>query len=249
MIRFVIVLGLVLAACSSGAMPPPSTVQDQAEPPMDLEPGTLDLRRATMSDGTAIEYGLILPAEFDSSSEYPVLLALPPGGQDIELAMSVASTTYLPEALARGWVVITPAAPGGTLFFQGSERYIDELLASLAWIRAEGERVHISGISNGGRSAFAVAALDPDRYESMVVFPGYPDSSDDSESLERFSEIPISMFVGGEDPGWIAPMTATRDALEYLGASVSLMIRGGEGHVMRSLSDGVDVFDFLDSQR
>jgi len=109
--------------------------------------------------------------------------------------------------------------------------------------------MHISGISNGGRSAFAVASLDPDRYESMVVFPGYPDSPDDPATLERFTEIPISMSVGGEDTGWIAPMTATRDTLENLGASVSLEIRGGEGHVMRSLSDGVDVFSFLDSQR
>lgn len=244
-----IALSLVLTACSGTAASPSPTVRQKPVAPADIEPGILDLRSATMSDGTVIEYGLILPVGFDSSSEYPVLLALPPGGQDIELAMSVASTTYLPEALARGWVVITPAAPGGTLFFQGSERYIDELLASLSWIRTEGERVHISGISNGGRSAFAVAALDPDRYESMIVFPGYPDSPDDSEALERFSEIPISMFVGGEDPGWIAPMTATRDTLENLGASVSLKIRGGEGHVMGSLSDGVEVFDFLDSQR
>ena len=249
MIRYVLALGLVLGACSSAATPSPSTIQDQAEPPMDLEPGILDLRSATMSDGTVIEYGLILPAGFDSSDQYPVLLALPPGGQDIELAMSVASTTYLPEALARGWIVITPAAPGGTLFFQGSERYVDELLASLAWIQAEGERIHISGISNGGRSAFAVASLDPDRYKSMVVFPGYPDSPDDPTALEKFSEIPISMFVGGEDPRWIAPMMVTRDTLEGLGASISLEIRPGEGHVMGSLSDGVDVFDFLDSQR
>ena len=249
MIRFIIALGLVLTACSNGATPPSSTAEGQREPPMDIEPGVLDLRSATMSDGTVIEYGLILPAGFDSSGEYPVLLALPPGGQDIDLAMSVASTTYLPEALARGWVVITPAAPGGSLFFQGSERYIDELLASVDWVQAEGDRVHISGISNGGRSAFAVAALDPDRYASMVVFPGYPDSPDDPTALEKFSEIPISMFVGGDDPGWIAPMTATRDTLEDLGASVSLEIREAEGHVMGSLSNGVDVFDFLDSQR
>ena len=145
--------------------------------------------------------------------------------------------------------MITPAAPGGSLYFQGSERYIDELLSSLAWVRPEGGRIHISGISNGGRSAFAVAGLDPDRYASMVVFPGYPDSPDDPAALEKFVGIPTAMFVGGEDPGWISPMNAARDTLEDLGADVSLEVRAGEGHVMASLADGVDVFDFLDAQR
>ncbi len=202
-----------------------------------------------MSDGTVIDYGLILPEGFDPSSEYPVLLALPPGGQGISLAMSVAETTYLPQALERGWVVITPAAPDGILFFQGSESYIEELLGTVSWIEPEDGRYHVSGISNGGRSAFAVVSLDPDRYTSMVVFPGYPDTPDDEGALEGIAEIPVSMFVGGEDPGWIGPMTTTRDTLESLGASVSLEIREGEGHIMSSLADGVDVFTFLDSQR
>jgi hypothetical protein len=57
------------------------------------------------------------------------------------------------------------------------------------------------------------------------------------------------MFVGGEDPGWISPMTAARDTLEGLGADVSLEVRPGEGHVMASLADGVDVFDLLDANR
>jgi len=202
-----------------------------------------------MSDGTVIDYGLILPEGFDPNSEYPVLLALPSGGQGIGVAMSVAETTYLPQALERGWVVITPAAPDGVLFFQGSESYIGELLGTVSWIQAEGGRYHVSGISNGGRSAFAVVSLDPDRYTSMVVFPGYPDAPDDEGALAGLAAIPVSMFVGGEDPGWIEPMTKTRDTLESLGASVSLEIREGEGHIMSSLSDGVDVFTFLDSQR
>ena len=94
--RLLIVLILVLPACSGTAASPSTTVQQKLAAPADIKPGILDFRRATMSDGTIIE-----------------------------LVMSVASTTYLPGALARGWVVITPAAPGGALFFQGSERYID----------------------------------------------------------------------------------------------------------------------------
>jgi predicted peptidase len=247
MFKLLIGLVLVLAACGAPAPAPSGSQPTQA--PDDLIPGIVDVRSATMSDGTEIAYGLILPEDFDPALEYPVLFALPPGSQSIDLAVSIAESTYLAEALVRGWVVITPAAPGGTLFFQGSEQYVGELLDSLAWIRLEGGRYHLSGISNGGRSAFAVAELESDRFASMVVFPGYPSSPDDRAALEGLEDIPISMFVGGDDPGWIEPMVTTEETLRALGATVSLEIREGEGHIMSSLSDGVDVFDFLDSVR
>lgn len=249
MLRVLVALGLLLGACTAPIDAGPVTSTTSATAPDDLSPGVVDVRSVTMSDGTQIEYGLILPEGFDPDIEYPVLLALPPGGQSIDLAVSVTTSTYLPEALTRGWVVITPAAPGGTLFFQGSERYVGELLDSLSWIRSEDGRYHLAGISNGGRSAFAVAQLDPGRYTSMVVFPGYPESPSDAKALGNLTRLPISMFVGGDDPGWIESMTVTRDTLHSMGGPVSLSVREGEGHIMTSLSDGVDVFDFLDSTR
>ena len=248
MLRVLVAFSLLLAACGSAGSAPTTSITPVAVPE-NLSRGVVDVRSATMADGTQIEYGLILPEEFDPNVEYPVLLALPPGGQSIDLAVSVAETTYLPEALARGWVVITPAAPGGTLFFQGSERYIGELLGTLSWIRPEKARYHLAGISNGGRSAFAVAELDPSRFASMVVLPGYPSPPDDEAALDDLVAIPISMFVGGNDPGWIEPMIAARDTLAGLGGVVTLDVREGEGHIMESLSNGVDVFDFLDSVR
>ncbi len=245
--RVVAVLALIASACSAAT---PSPVTDTVPAvPGDLSPGVVDVRVATMSDGTRIDYGLILPAGFDPAVSYPVLVAFPPGDQSIDLAASVAATTYLPEALDRSWVVVTPAAPGGTLFFEGSESYVDELLATLGWLRPEGGRYHLAGISNGGRSAFAVALLDPGSFASMAVFPGYPASPSDRNGLAALTGIPIAMFVGGDDPEWLEPMTVTRDTIHTLGGPVLLDVRDGEGHVMSSLSDGVDIFDFLDSTR
>ncbi len=223
--------------------------QPVVEVPDDLRPGTVDIRTVVMSDGTEITYGLILPEGFDAGKEYSVVLALPPGGQTVDLTMSLAESTYAPEALARGWVVITPAAPNRTLFFQGSEGYIAEFLDTQAWIRPEGGRYHLTGVSNGGRSAFRVAALNPERFSSILVYPGYPGSPADQDALPDLADLPFAMFVGGEDPGWLEPMVETRDTLESLGATVAFDIRDGEGHIMASLADGVDIFDFLDSVR
>jgi len=256
--RLLIFLGIGLAACGgqtadsadSNVAPivaPDAQPSDRA--PNDLEPGAVDVRTITMSDGTEITYTLILPNGFDAAQKYPVLLAMPSGGQGVELTVSLAESTYAPEALARGWVVLSPAAPDGTLFFQGSEQYIPEFLAAHAWIQPEGGRYHLAGISNGGRSAFRVAALNPDSYASMVVFPGFPESDEDRDALPDLAGIPFAMFVGGEDPGWRERMVETRDTLESLGAEVTFDVREGEGHIMASLSDGEDIFNFLDSVR
>ncbi|GBE24403.1 hypothetical protein BMS3Bbin02_00674 [bacterium BMS3Bbin02] len=251
---FLLLFGLGLTACGSATTvtssePAPATNQALAEVPTDLKPGTVNIRTASMADGTQITYGLILPEDFDPAQQYPVLLALPPGGQTVELMVSVAQETYLDEALSRGWVVITPAAPDGVLFFQGSEEYIPELLDQNSWIKPEGDRYHIAGVSNGGRSVFRITSLNPELFRSALVFPGFPDDPSDSAALSELAKIPVAMFVGGDDPGWIAPMNETRDTLESLGGSVTLEVRTGEGHIMTSLSDGVDIFDFLDSAR
>ena len=258
--RVLFLFAIGLAACggasSSSQVSGAPAVATSSEPPQsspvapdDLRPGTVDIRRTTMSDGTEITYGLILPKDFDSDKQYPVLLALPPGDQSVGLMTSLAESTYAEQAMQRGWVVITPAAPDGVLFFQGSEQYIPEFLDQLAWIKLEGGRYHIAGVSNGGRSTFRIATLEPERFASVLVFPGFPAGPTDAGSLADLAKLPVAMFVGGEDPGWIGPMRETADTLESLGGTVTLDIRNGEGHIMRSLSDGVDIFDFLDSVR
>jgi hypothetical protein len=255
---FVALFAVVAAACAGTAADAPSTTTaatasgvtlPSADAPSDLRPGQVDIRTISMSDGTQMTFGLILPEDFDTAREYPILLALPPGGQTVGLMTSVAQDTYLGEAIARGWVVITPAAPDGVLFFQGSEKYVPELLSQTAWIKPEGGRYHIAGVSNGGRSTFRIASLNPELFASALVFPGFPADPSDASSLADLARIPVAMFVGGNDPGWIEPMSEARDTLISLGGTVTLDIRPGEGHIMSSLSDGVDIFDFLDSVR
>jgi len=255
MIRFAVALSLIAAACAGttddGSASTTGTVPVSApvQVPSDLAPGTIDLRTMNMSDGMELTYVLILPEGFDPLSEYPVLLALPPGDQGLGLTTALAESTFGPEALRRGWVVISPVAPDGVLFFQGTERFIGELIDAHAWIRAEGNRVHVAGVSNGGISTFRVAALMPDRVASLAVFPGYPVSDEDRAALDTLSALPIAMWVGGNDTTWLDRMTETRDLLASLGADVQFDVREGEGHVMPSMADGVDLYDFLETAR
>lgn len=82
-------------------------------------------------------------------------------------------------------MVVSPAAPGGELFFQGSERLVPGFLDWVeTWVSPEGGAPHVAGISNGGISSFRYAAQNPEGDGHII------DSSRDGvlvfEQLERF---------------------------------------------------------------
>jgi dipeptidyl aminopeptidase/acylaminoacyl peptidase len=203
------------------------------------------LRTLELPDGSALQYALWLPDDFDGAQSYPVLLALPPGPQTLDMVQ--AGFGYWQAGPARGWVVVSPVAPGGRLFFQGSEVHIPALLDAVA-DEVEIDGIHLSGISNGGRSAFRIARLDPDRYASLLALPGYPPEQADSDALELLTDLPVRMFVGENDTGWVERSQEAADRLLALGGNVALTVVPNEGHVIRSLT-GRELFDLLDSLR
>jgi len=146
--------------------------------------------------------------------------------------------------------VVSPAAPDGELFFQGSERLVPGLLDWVeTWVTLEGEAPHVAGISNGGISTFRYAALNPERLLSLSTFPGFPQSEDDKAALAGLVDVPIRLYVGGNDIGWIEPAEQAANTVEALNGDVQLTIFEGEGHIMDSTSDGVLVFEQLESFR
>jgi pimeloyl-ACP methyl ester carboxylesterase len=241
---------------------PAETAGDQAETTdnpaaagdPDTEPAVVPGQVATgvlTLDGKTVDYVTVTPAGFEQGDTAPVMLAFPPGGQDPQLTQSVVEQVYRDEALARGWVVVSPAAPRGEpSWFGGSEALAPALLDWIeGWVTPEGAGVHIVGVSNGGISTFRVAGENPDKVRSVLVFPGFPNSDEDSEALAGLTGIPVRMFVGSEDTTWIPPMEEAEATLTALGGDVVLEIVPGEGHIIGALSDGVRIFDELDAAR
>ncbi len=199
--------------------------------------------------GTTIDYVTVTPAGFALGDNVPVMLAFPPGGQDLELTLRIVHNTYEAEAVARGWVVVSPAAPDRGLFFRESADLVPGLMAWIeTWVEAEGGAPHVVGVANGGLSAFTVAVGDPDSVQSLLVFPGFP-RDDASDGLEALAAVPVRMFVGETDVGWVGRMQDTLATLEAAGGDVTLEIIAGEGHIITSLSSGERIFDELDALR
>lgn len=197
----------------------------------------------------ALRYALLLPEDFDAAREWPVLLALPPGGQDEDMVEKGLELYFEGEARKRGWVVVSPAAPEGTSFVGGAEARLPALIDAVAReVHPEGGKFHLAGVSNGGRAAFRAATLDPARFLSLTVLPGAP-TEEDRARLDRLAGLPIALFVGAEDEDWREAAFEAAEALEAAGAKdVELEVREGEGHVLAP-EVGARVFDRLEALR
>ena len=244
LIATIATLAVVAAACGSGE----SESSAPSTPPA-LEPGAVGVGAVDIDD-TTIDYAVSVPDDFDVGDEAPLLLAFPPGGQDLDLTTNTVERTYAAEAQRLGWVVVSPAAPDGERFFDGSEALVPGLLDWIeTWVTPEGGAPHVAGISNGGISSFRYAGENPDRVQSVVVFPGFPRNNDDRDALEGLTDTPVRLYVGENDTSWVEQAEDTRDRLTEAGGDVELRIFDGEGHIIDSTRDGQIVFEALESFR
>lgn len=214
-----------------------------------IEPGGSAVGSIEIGE-TNVPYVATTPEGFVQGDTAPVLLAFPPGGQDLATTESTVASVYEQEALRLGWVVVSPVAPQGELFFQGSERLMPSFVNWMEqWVTFEGGAPHVAGMSNGGLSSWRYAAQNPDRIRSLITFPGFPSSSSDREAMENLTHIPIRLYVGGNDTQWLEPSEEASNDMAALGGNLGLQIFPGEGHIIESTYNGRLVFEQLESFR
>ena len=196
-----------------------------------------EVQTKTIRIGTAIvHYKIVLPPGFDATKAYPAVLAFGGGPQNMEAVDRTLQRNWQHEAESRGYIVILPAAPDGILFFQGGEKIFPEFIVMmLANYKIQGNKFHVAGYSNGGTSAFLVAASYPQYFLSITAFPGYL-LRDTAASLSNISKLCINMYVGGLDSAFRDRMREQSDEFRELGMAVRFSIEKGQGHILGTLS-------------
>lgn len=204
----------------------------------------------TAVDGTVVDYVLLVPPGRALGQSGKVLLAFPPSGQDLAITEQIVQDVWRDDAIARGWVVVSPAAPStGPYLNDTSVGLVSELLDEIAAeYPPEGGRFDLAGVSSGGLSAFMTALAYPERFRSLVVFPGYPPNGGDDPNLAKLKEIGVFMFVGGDDTQWLDACKLTEQTLKGLGYIVELHVFAGEQHIPHSLTSA-DIFDAIERIR
>lgn len=228
--------GLILTAILTAAH---SAIADQT------------IRDIPVDGGATIRCTISTPDGADLKQPIPVIIVFPPGPQTAQMEAAARSMFYA-ESLKRGWALVTPQPPEGTLFFQKPALFkslVDDLNKVLV---PEGGKYHVAGGSNGGRSAFAFAMELPERTASLAGFPGSPHNKPSEELVvEKLKSIPVRLWVGGDDTvAWIdaskemqALSQRAKDPLD-----VTLTIVPGQTHTLRSLTSA-QVLDELEKSR
>lgn len=201
--------------------------------------------------GVTVHYKVVLPRDYDAAKVWPAVLAFPPGGQGPDMVMTTLVRNWQPEAEKRGYIVFVPAAPNGQLFFQEGARVFPEFLDKmLAEYKIRDNKFHIAGMSNGGISAFYIAARYPKYFWSVTGFPGYlPDAT--PVQINALAQMCINMHVGELDSGWVEEMKNQAAQFRARGFTVRFTIEKGESHVLGTLqgSGSARLFDQIEEAR
>ena len=181
-------------------------------------------------------YKVVLPKDYDAEKTYPAVLAFPPGSQDMQMVMVTLMQNWAGEAQRRGYIVVIPAAPTGRLFVgEGAQvfpKFIEQLLGDY---KIRDNKFHIAGMSNGGLSAFHIAASYPQYFWSVTGFPGYlPDAT--PQRVAALARMCINMHVGELDSGWRQEMQEQATLFRSKGMTVKMTVEKGQSHVISTLT-------------
>jgi S-formylglutathione hydrolase FrmB len=111
-------------------------------------------------------------------------------------------------------------------------QFLDQLLAEY---KVRDKKFHIAGMSNGGLSAFHIAASYPQYFLSVTGFPGYlPDAT--PRKMAALGKMCINMHVGELDTGWLSDMQQQASEFRAQGVKVRITVEKGESHVIRVLT-------------
>ncbi|MGP0076073.1 MAG: alpha/beta hydrolase-fold protein [Bryobacteraceae bacterium] len=201
--------------------------------------------------GVIVHYKLVLPNGYDPGKAYPAVLAFPGGPQTMGIVQGTVERNWRAQAEQRGYIVVVPAAPDGDLFFEEGARVFPKFITDLlSDFKVDGGKFHIAGMSNGGLSAFHIAAMYPQYFVSVTGFPGYL-IDPTSARVKALAGMCINMHAGELDPDWLDAMKQQSEQFRALGYRVRFTVEQGQPHVLRTLAgDGAArLFNQFDEAR
>ena len=184
--------------------------------------------------GLRLTYKVVLPNGYDPAKTYPAVLVFTGGPQLLRMAEGTLNTDWRQEAERRGYILISPATPDGSLFFQAADRvfpsFLDQILKDY---RVRNGKLHVAGHSNGGLSAFHVAARYPKYFSTLTGYPGLLDGGDRSRA-EALKPLCIFMHVGDMDAGWRGEMLRQSQELARAGYRITFTVEKNQVHRLKA---------------
>ena len=209
------------------------------------------LSRSGQFAGTTVEYRVLLPPGYDASKPHPLVLVFNGGAQTIQGAENTLKVDWQGEAEKRGYVVISPAAPDGELFFQEGDKVFPAFLDMIRKDYKIAGKIHIAGHSNGGLSAFHIAAKYPTYFSTVTGYPGLYQDNPEADYPAALKGMCLYMHAGDMDAEWRGAMASEAKAMSAEGFRIKMTVEPDSTHRLNAPKLGLSkrLFDEIESCR
>ncbi len=237
-------MAFIWSACES-TLPAADLAETQKE--------TGFLNRTVSFNGSDLRYQVYLPADYDESEDWPMVMFLHGAGERGYDGLSQTQVglgraiRFNPERWPA--VVVFPQLPSGRSWTPETESIgMDVLDATIAEFAVDTSRVYLTGLSMGGYGSLFLASTHPDRFAAVVPicptiggFSRYPFvfGSTYEEATEglatALASTPIWLFHGEDDP--VFPASNSRDL------TIALQERNGDVRYTEYVDTGHNSWD------
>lgn len=193
--------------------------------------------QATITKQVTLKYLLWLPNDYtpNAAKQFPLILFLHGSGErgdDLDRVKRFGIPKILEQQDDFPFIVVSPQCPAASDWGV----LMDELLALLDYVAANFsvncERIYLTGLSMGGRGAYQLAFISPQRFAAMVVISARrPDILRSPDRVSALKHLPIWIFHGAQDAR--TPVTDAQEmdkALHECGGNARLTIYPDAGH-------------------
>jgi predicted peptidase len=201
--------------------------------------------------GITVHYKVVLPNGYDPGKAYPAVLAFSGGAQTMDSVERTVERNWRAEAERRGYIVVVPAAPAEGVFFEDGARIFPEFLAALlSDYKIQNNKFHIAGVSNGGISAFHIAASYPQYFISVTGFPGFLPQANEART-QKLANLCLYLHVGELDTDWLAGMQLMYVQFRDAGLKVRFTVEKGQHHRLETFENegAARLFDQFEEAR
>ena len=210
--------------------------------------GAETVRKMGRFGGMDVHYAVLTPPGYDPTKAYPAVLVFTGGGQSLPGAEATIAADWKAEADRRSYIIISPAAPNpAALYFDGGDRAFPDFLEMIRRDYRIAGKLHVAGHSNGGLSAFHIAALNPGYFATVTAYPGL---LNDPEPALMAALKPMCLFMhaGSQDPDWAGPMKQQAEEMQRAGYRIAYRVERGQAHRLRSSQIGLSqrLFDQIE---
>ncbi len=212
-----------------------------------------DFRKAYRSkvDDTLQPYRIFVPATYDGSKPYPLVVALHGMGGDENSyfdSRAYGTGAFTKEAERRGYIAVCPKGRNPASMYAGSAEtdVLDVIAEVRRAYRIDPGRIYLTGHSMGGFGTWSVAMSHPELFAAIAPISG----GGNPAGMAKIAKIP-ELVVHGDDDKTV-PVERSRNmvaAAKALGVEIKYVEIAGGDHITVAARTFTDVFDWFDAHK